>query len=251
MIKLGKNRNLITEFKLIKRWQVLKLVQNDQNKLNIALQRGEAHFGRQTRFSGKEPMDQLIATILSQRTTYVNEKQAFDNMWERFGSWENVMIAPTKELEKAISTSNYAEVKALRIQQILKQIKAERGNFNLEFLGEIPVEEAMEWLMALPGVGYKTSTFVLLFTFRKPVLPVDTHVHRVSQRLGIISKKITEAKAHGVLLAMLPADASELLNFHKLFFKHGQRICTWSNPRCQQCYLTDICDHYQEKRFAV
>lgn len=251
MIKLGKNRNLITEFKLIKRWQVLKLVQNDQNKLNIALQRVEAHFGRQTRFSGKGPMDQLIATILSQRTTYINEKQAFDTMWKRFGSWENIMLAPIEALTKAISSSNYAEVKAPRIQQILKEIKAEKGDFNLDFLGEIPVKEAMNWLMALPGVGYKTSTFVLLFTFRKPVLPVDTHVYRVSQRLGIIGKKITEAKAHGVLLAMLPADAAELLNFHKLFFKHGQRICTWSNPRCQQCYLTDICDYYQEKSFPA
>ncbi|MEK6480200.1 hypothetical protein WJR50_21845 [Catalinimonas sp. 4WD22] len=132
MIKLGKNRNLITEFKLIKRWQVLKLVQNDQNKLDIALQRMEAHFGRQTRFSGKGPMDLLIATILSQRTTYVNEKQAFDTMWECFGSWENIMHAPTEALTKAISTSNYAEVKAPRIQQILKQ-KSRKGRFQSGF----------------------------------------------------------------------------------------------------------------------
>ncbi len=217
-----------------------------QEKINVALQRMEDTLGRQTRFSGKGPMDQLIATILSQRTTYANEKKAFDTMWERFGSWENIINAPVAELTETISTSNYAEVKAPRIQEVLRQIKAERGDFNLDFLGEIPIQEALQWLMALPGVGHKTSTFVLLFTFRRPVLPVDTHVHRVSQRLGIIGPKTTEAKAHQVLLDLLPQEADELLNFHKLFFKHGQRICTWSNPKCQQCYLTDICDYFQK-----
>ena len=110
------------------------------------------------------------------------------------------------------------------------------------------MQEAMDWLMALPGVGHKTATFVMLFTFRKPVLPVDTHVHRVSQRLGIIGPKVSQAKAHQVLLDMLPADADELLNFHKLFFKHGQQICTWSHPKCEECYLTDVCDYYDKKR---
>lgn len=214
--------------------------------MDTALKRMEEHFGKQTRFSGKNPLDQLISTVLSQRTTYANEKKAFERMWDTFGSWENIMLAPLAELTEAISTSNYPEVKAPRIQLILQQIKAERGNFELDFLDELPVNEAMQWLMALPGVGHKTSTFVLLFTFRKPVLPVDTHVHRVSQRLGIISSKTNEAKAHSVLLALLPADAGELLNFHKLFFKHGQQICTWSYPKCKQCYLTHLCDYYQE-----
>lgn len=224
-------------------------MQNTTDKINIALQRMEAQLGRQTRFSEKVPLDQLIATVLSQRTTYANERQAFETMWKRFGSWDNILTAPLPDLTEAIATSNYAEVKAPRIQLVLQQIKAERGNFELDFLGDLPVSEAMEWLMALPGVGHKTATFVLLFTFRKPVLPVDTHVHRVSQRLGIITSKTNEAKAHSVLLSLLPADAAELLNFHKLFFKHGQRICTWSYPKCKQCYLTDICDYYQEKNY--
>ena len=219
-----------------------------KSKLDIARRRAEAHFGRQTRFSGRPALDQLIATILSQRTTYANEKKAFDTMMERFGNWEGIMKAPEVGLRQAISSSNYPEVKAPRIQQILRQIKSERGSFDLTFLGDIPLQEAMNWLMALPGVGHKTSTFVMLFTFHKPVLPVDTHVHRVSNRLGIIGAKVSEAKAHQVLLELLPADADELLNFHKLFFKHGQRICTWSRPKCDSCYLTDICDYYDEKQ---
>lgn len=223
-------------------------VERLKHKLETALRRTEAHFGRQSRFSDRPALDRLIATILSQRTTYANEKKAFDRMMEQFGDWQGIMEAPEDELTQAISSSSYPEVKAPRIQQILRQVKEERGNFNLSFLGEIPLQEAIDWLMALPGVGHKTSAFVMLFSFRKPVLPVDTHVHRVSQRLGIIGPKVTEAKAHQLLLQMLPADANELLNFHKLFFKHGQRICTWSRPKCEECYLTDVCDYYDKKR---
>ncbi len=191
-------------------------------------------------------MEQLIATILSQRTNYENERKAFTQMWEQFGSWQGIMEAPTELLTQAIASSNYPEIKAPRIKAVLRQIKEARGDFNLDFLADLPLEEAMKWLMRLPGVGYKTTTFLLLFTFRKPVLPVDTHVHRVSQRLGIIHAKVTADKAHQILLDMLPQEAPELLNFHKLFFKHGQRTCTWSYPKCRQCILTDICDWYQK-----
>jgi len=219
-------------------------------KLNIAIERCERHFGRQSRFSSKIGLDQLIATVLSQRTTYANERKAFEQMKARFVDWKGIMEAPVVELTEAIKPSNYPEVKAPRIQQILRQIWEGKATFDLSFLADIPLQEAQDWLMSLPGVGHKTATFVLLFTFRRPVLPVDTHVHRVSQRLGIIGPKVNEAKAHRVLLEMLPADANELLNFHKLFFKHGQRICTWSRPKCESCYLKDLCDHYQQNTKA-
>jgi endonuclease-3 len=116
-------------------------------------------------------------------------------------------------------------------------------------LDEMPLQYDLDWLMKLPGVGYKTSAFVMLFVFRKPALPVDTHVHRVLRRLGVVGPKVkvSEAKAHQLLLDQLPADADELLNFHKLFFKHAQRICTWSYPKCRQCYLSDICRYYQQE----
>ncbi len=217
-------------------------------KIRIAIETLEAQFGRQTRFSERPPMDQLIATILSQRTNYANERKAFDRMWERFGSWENIMEASLPALTEAIASSNYPEVKAPRIQQVLRLIKEERGDFDLNFLATMPVEDALVWLMKMPGVGHKTATFLLLFTFRKPVLPVDTHVHRVSQRLGIITKKINQAKAHTVLLSMLPREAEVLLNFHKLFFKHGQNICTWSQPHCSACALTKICDYFYSQK---
>ncbi|MGB3849063.1 MAG: endonuclease III [Tunicatimonas sp.] len=192
-------------------------------------------------------MEQLVATILSQRTNYANERKAYERMWELFGSWEDIMNAPLDKLTEAIASSNYPEIKAPRIQEVLRRIKEECGDFNLDFLADWPVAKAQEWLMQFEGVGHKTATFLLLFSLRKPVLPVDTHVHRVSQRVGIIGPKVNQAKAHTVLLEMLPADADELLNYHKLLFKHGQQVCTWSYPRCGQCVLRDICDYYQSK----
>ncbi len=145
-------------------------------------------------------MEQLFATILSQRTNYANERKAYERMWEQFGSWEGIMNAPLEELTEAISSFNYPEVKAPRIKETLRLIQEECGAFNLDFLADWPVEKAQEWLMRFEGVGHKTATFLLLFSLRKPVLPVDTHVHRVSQRVGIIGPKVSQAKAHTVLL---------------------------------------------------
>ncbi len=216
-----------------------------EEKINLTISRLESQFGRQICYSSKPPMDQLIATVLSQRTTYANERKAFEKMFEKFETWEGIMNAPVDELTKAISTSNYPEVKAPRIKTILSQIYEELGNFDLQFLEDLPVEESMDWLMKYEGVGHKTATFLLLFTLRKPVMPVDTHVHRVSQRVGIINSKTNQAKAHSVLLDLLPKNADDLLNYHKLLFKHGQRVCTWSFPKCNECILTDICDFYQ------
>ena len=128
-------------------------------KIPIVLDRLEQQFGRQTRFSSKPPMEQLIATILSQRTNYANERKAYERMWERFGSWEGIMNAPVEELTEAIASSNYPDVKAPRIQEILRQINSECGAFNLNFLDDWPVERAQEWLMRFEGVGHKTTTF--------------------------------------------------------------------------------------------
>jgi endonuclease III len=217
-----------------------------QTKLNQALARLEAQYGQQTRYSSKQPMEQLISTILSQRTTYADERRAFRQMWDRYGSWSAIAAADVEELTRLIAPSNYPEVKAPRIQQVIQQVEAERGNFDLAFLSEWEPESAMQWLMRLPGVGYKTATFLLLFVFRQPVLPVDTHVHRVSQRLGLISPKTTKDQAHRLLPELLPRRAADLLNFHKLFFKHGQRVCRWSQPACPQCQLQDLCAAWQQ-----
>lgn len=216
--------------------------------LHIIVRRLEEAYGRQTRYSTKNPMDQLIATILSQRTNYADELQAYTQMRARFPSWEEVAAAPVAELESTIQPSRFPELKAPRIQEVIRRIIADYGDTEMRFLEDMPTEAAQAYLMSLPGVGYKTSTFVLLFSLRRPVLPVDTHVHRVSTRTGILPAKTSQEKAHVLLLTMLPKDADELLNFHKLLFKHGQQVCTFSYPRCQACLLKDICAYYNQQR---
>ncbi len=216
--------------------------------LHIIVRRLEEAYGRQTRYSTKNPMDQLIATILSQRTNYADELQAFTQMRDRFPTWEAVAAVPVAELEATIQPSRFPELKAPRIQEVIRRIIADHGDTEMRFLDDMTTEAAQAYLMSLPGVGYKTSTFVLLFSLRRPVLPVDTHVHRVSTRTGILPPKTSQEKAHVLLLTMLPKDPDELLNFHKLLFKHGQQVCTFSYPRCEGCILKDICAYYNQQR---
>ena len=203
----------------------------------------EAEYGFQDRWSRKGPMDQLIATILSQRTTYADERTAFDNLLARFGDWDGVAAADVADIEAEIRTSRYPEIKAPRIKAVLETLIERHGSATLDHLEEMDVAETTAYLRALPGVGPKTSTFVQLFSMRRPVLPVDTHVHRTTQRLGIIGPKVTEARAHDLLLAMLPEDAAEILNFHVLYFTHGQKVCRYHRPACGRCRLRTDCDH--------
>ncbi|RAU82099.1 endonuclease III domain-containing protein [Pontibacter arcticus] len=198
--------------------------------------------------SRRTPMHELISTMLSHRTTHADEVMAYNTMLERFGDWEGVMQADTAEMADAIKTTRYPDQKVPQIQETLRIIKEERGEIEIEFLRDIPVADAMAWLTKLPGVGPKTATLLLLFNFKKPVLPVDTHVFRVSQRVGIIGAKVTANKAHDLLLQMLPPDPEELFNFHKHLFWHGQRICTWYTPKCEECVLNSFCNYYQDVR---
>ncbi|MCC9136848.1 endonuclease III domain-containing protein [Pontibacter silvestris] len=198
--------------------------------------------------SRRAPMHELISTMLSHRTNHADEEKAYYTMLEHFGDWEGVMNADVNELADTIQTTRYPGQKAPQIQQVLRTIKEERGEISIDFLADMPVEEAMAWLTGLPGVGLKTATLLLLFNFKKPVLPVDTHVFRVSQRVGLIGARVTANKAHAVLLDMLPKDAEELFNFHKHLFWHGQRICTFYSPTCEKCVLNRICNYYQDVR---
>ncbi len=196
-------------------------------------------------FSSNDPMSQLVDIILSHRTRDEQTAAAWNNLLKRFGSWEAVRDAPTGEVQETIANVNWPEVKAPRLQKIMRQITEERGNLDLNFLRELPVEEAAAWLNRFEGVGPKTTAAVLLFSCQKPILPVDTHVWRVSIRLGLIGKKVTADAAHDLLQALLPQDARTIYNFHKALLRHGQRICVFERPRCNKCPITDLCDYYQ------
>jgi len=196
-------------------------------------------------FSSKDPMSQLVDIILSHRTRDEQTAAAWDNLLKRFGSWEAVRDAPTEQVQETIANVNWPEVKAPRLQSIMRQITEERGNLDLNFLCELPVVESAAWLNRFEGVGPKTTACVLLFSCQQPLLPVDVHVHRVSGRLGLIGKKVTADAAHTLLQALLPQDSRSIYNFHKGLLRHGQRICVFEHPRCNKCVLTDLCDYYK------
>ena len=196
-------------------------------------------------FSPKDPMSQLVDILLSHRTKDEQTAAAYENLLRVFGSWEAVRDAPVGEVEAAIANVNWPELKAPRLQAVMRQITQERGNLDLDFLRELPVDEAAAWLNRFEGVGPKTTACVLLFSCRLPLLPVDVHVHRVSIRLGLIGKKVSAEAAHALLQALLPQDSRSIYNFHKALLRHGQRICVFERPRCKQCNLTDICNFYK------
>jgi endonuclease-3 len=222
-----------------------------QSNSSLARKTREAHeqlnavYGIQAIQGYADPMHELIGTILSHRTTHANEVLAYRTMRERFPAWEQVRDAPLPDLINAIQAANYPEIKAPYIQNLLTHLFQETGSANVDFLENLTTEEAMTWLTNLPGIGLKTATILLLFKFHKPVLPVDTHVHRVTQRLGLIGPKVSAEKAHTILLAYLPQTPQVLFNFHKHFYWHGQRICTWYYPKCSDCVLKRMCDFYQ------
>jgi endonuclease-3 len=189
----------------------------------------------------RDPMTELILTILSQNTSDTNSGRAFMRLISRFPTWESVMAADPSAIEKEIAVGGLAKTKAPRIQKIVEEVWARRGSFELTFLGDMPLEESKEWLRSLPGVGPKTAACVLMFALGKPALPVDTHVHRVSRRLGLVPAKATAEKSHDILEAMLAPE--EVYPFHISLIKHGRRMCHAQRPKCGDCPLLDGCPH--------
>jgi len=187
----------------------------------------------------RDPLPELIMTILSQNTSDHNSRQAFQRLITKFGNWEAVAEADAADIAEAIKHGGLAQVKAPRIKQILGRILSQRGSLDLEFLRELPLAEARAWLEDLPGVGPKTAACVLLFSLGKPALPVDTHVHRVAKRLGLIDNRASARKAHEVLGGMVPAE--DVYRFHIYMIEHGRRVCRSQRPRCHQCVLLTLC----------
>ncbi|MBC8264756.1 MAG: endonuclease III [Anaerolineales bacterium] len=222
--------------------------QND-NRLNKALAVHQLlieEYGQQAWHPRLDPLSELIFTILSQNTSDVNRDRAWVRLKGRFPTWESVLAADTAELAEAIRPGGLANVKAPRIQEALRAIKQEQGEFTLDFLAEMEVDEAKRWLTSLHGVGPKTAAIVLLFSLGKPAFPVDTHVHRVSRRLGLIGPKISREKAHEVLEELLPHEI--YFTFHLNLITHGREVCKSQQPRCAACVLQEHCDFYRTVR---
>jgi len=196
-------------------------------------------YGSITWRSRTDPLSELILTILSQNTSDHNSRRAFDSLLKRFRNWEAVAEGDATDIAEAIKLGGLAQVKAPRIKLILQQIQAQRGSLDLTFLKKMPVSEAKEWLRGLPGVGPKTAACVLLFSLGKPVLPVDTHIHRVAKRLGLIDSSVSAERAHEILGEMVPA--GDVYQFHIHMIGHGRRVCKAQRPRCRECVLLKVC----------
>ena len=183
----------------------------------------------------RAPIDELILTVLSQNTNDRNRDVAWGRLRGRFPAWDAVREAPVAEIEDAIRPGGLAPTKAVRIKRILEAL----GEDDLCWLEDAPLEEARDYLCELPGVGRKTAACVLLFSFGRPEVPVDTHVYRVASRLGLIRRGASFDEAHDEMLRLVdPDDAYEV---HVLLIRHGRRTCIAREPRCAECPLRRMC----------
>jgi len=186
---------------------------------------------------------ELVSTILSQNTNDGLRDRAFQSLRRRFPTWEGVRDAPEREVAEAIQIAGLSKQKAPAIQRALRRIHAERGEWGLDFLRAMTPLEAKRWLMATKGVGPKTAAIVLLFALEMPAFPVDTHIHRVSKRLGLIPANASREKAHDLLEAMLPPSA--YVSAHLNLIRHGREACQARKPCCEVCVLRDLCESYR------
>ncbi|MBP6016415.1 MAG: endonuclease III [Candidatus Promineofilum sp.] len=200
-------------------------------------------YGRPVWHTHGSPMDQLVGTILSQATADVNTERAYASLIARFPDWESVMDAPPEEVVAAIRSAGLSNIKGPRIQAALRYVQRQRGELSLDFLADLPLAEALAWLTAIDGVGPKTASIVLLFSLGRPAFPVDTHVYRVTRRLGLLPERMNANQAHDFLAALGAPET--YYPMHINLIRHGREICRARSPQCHICPLQDWCNYYQ------
>ena len=206
-----------------------------------------AAYGQPERPEHLDPVSQLVATILSQNTNDRNRDVAYDRLRTRLPSWAEVRDADLDLVVDAIRPAGLANQKGPNIQEALRTITRERSELSLDFLADWPVDRAKAWLSSIKGVGPKTAAIVLLFGLDRPAFPVDTHVHRVTKRLGLIGP-VSREKAHGELERLVPPE--RYYAFHLNVIRHGRQVCASRRPNCQVCTLRDLCCYYEEQEWA-
>jgi endonuclease III len=193
-----------------------------------------------------DPLDQLVATILSQHTTDVNSDRAFANLKERFPSWERVLKAGPGAVARQIRCGGLSRIKSRRIIGVLRSIRQQEGSLSLRRVASVPVEEALSYLTGLTGVGIKTACCVLLFAWNRPVMPVDTHIYRVSRRLGWLGEDVPVSRAHEALQKLI--SDRHRYDMHLLLIQHGRVTCHARHPACGECVLAVHCPSVHRTR---
>lgn len=196
-------------------------------------------YGPMQWFIRYSPAEELVYTILSQHTSDLNSERAFTNLMATFETLDAVADASVDAIEAAIRRGGLAKQKAPRIRNVLRQIRDEIGSFDLSFLAEMPLDEAKAWLKRLNGIGPKTAAIILCFSLGMPAMPVDTHIFRVSKRLGLIGPKVNADKAHDILEPMVAP--TDVFAFHMYLIHHGRQVCKAQRPRCHDCALSWGC----------
>jgi len=200
-------------------------------------------------------MSELVSSLLSHRTKNHDSGLAFKQLRAAFPTWKAIRDAPTADIQRAIAPCTWPEQKAPCIQAVVRLVgDRTQETWSLEFLGQLSVSEARSWLEALPGVGPKTSAAVLCFSqLRRPALPVDSHHHRVAQRIGLIGNKVAVGPSHQELAALLPDDwdAQQVYDHHEVFMLHGQKCCFYRHPACDRCVIRDLCDYGRQQGQSI
>jgi len=191
------------------------------------------------------PLDELVSTILSQNTNDVNRDRAFESLRSRFPTWEAVRDAEEEQVVEAIRTAGLANQKGPRIQKLLRMISEQRGQLDLTFLEGMELEQAREWLLQFKGVGPKTAAIVLQFSLNKPAFPVDTHIYRVSGRLGLRPAGMSADRTHRHLEDLFTPES--YYPAHLNLIRLGREICQARKPLCLKCPLNDLCQYYPEQ----
>ena len=187
------------------------------------------------------PVDELVSTILSQNTNDINRDRAYQSLRRQFPTWEAVRDADPGAVVSAIRSAGLANQKGPRIQQVLREITRERSSLELNFLKDLPLEEARTWLKKFKGVGPKTAAIILLFSLGRPAFPVDTHIYRITGRIGLRPEKMTVEDAHVHLEKLFLPET--YYPAHLNIIRLGREICAARKPACGCCPLREICDY--------
>ena len=197
-----------------------------------------------------DPAHELVFTILSQHTSDRNSERAFRSLMQRFSTLDAVADASVADIETAIAGGGLAKVKAPRIKTVLCRIRERNGgSLDLSFLGEMPLDEARAWLRQLPGIGPKSAGIILSFSLGMPAMAVDTHIYRVSRRLGFIGPKVSADQAHAILEAAMPPE--DVYPFHAALITHGRQVCKAQRPLCGACAVNYGCPSRDEQMMAA
>lgn len=223
--------------------EVRKRLPELREKAHWVYHRLMEHYGEPTWRAHRPPLDELIITTLAQNSTDRNALKAFRTLKERFPTWEDVLRARPEEVIDAVRSAGLANQKGPRIQAILRKLKEEQGDFDLSFLERMSTEEAEAWLTSIKGIGHKTASILLLFNFQRPTFPVDTHVSRVSKRLGMAPPRASTRQIRAIWETVVPPEWYYPL--HLNLIRHGREVCKARTPLCDQCVLQERCDTYQ------